>query len=63
MARSGPVPLAASAARANLVAWAQAGITLVRDAGSAAGLTLQLGSGPGMPTLQAAGRFLAPAGR
>jgi imidazolonepropionase-like amidohydrolase len=41
---------------------AQAGITLVRDVGSPGGLTLQLGSGPGMPALQAAGRFLAPAG-
>jgi imidazolonepropionase-like amidohydrolase len=60
---AGLVPLAASAARANLVAWAQAGITLVRDVGSAGGLTLQLGSAPGMPALQAAGRFLAPAGR
>jgi imidazolonepropionase-like amidohydrolase len=60
---AGLVPLAASAARANLVAWAQTGITLVRDVGSAGGLTLQLGSGPGMPALQAAGRFLAPAGR
>jgi len=57
------MPLAASAARANLVAWARAGITLVRDVGSAGGLTLQLGSGPGMPALQAAGRFLAPPGR
>jgi imidazolonepropionase-like amidohydrolase len=63
---SGPgglVPLDASTARANLTAWARAGITLVRDVGSAGGLTLQLTPGPGMPTLQAAGRFLAPAGR
>jgi imidazolonepropionase-like amidohydrolase len=60
---AGLVPLAASGARANLVAWARAGITLVRDVGSAGGLTLRLGSGPGLPALQAAGRFLAPAGR
>jgi imidazolonepropionase-like amidohydrolase len=63
---SGPAGLVAldkSAARANLLAWAQAGITLVRDLGSPGGVTLELGSGPGMPVLQAAGRFLAPAGR
>ena len=35
-------------------AWAQSGITLVRDVGSAGGLTLQLRPGPGMPVLQAA---------
>ena len=36
---------------------------MVRDTGSPEGITLQLTSGPGMPALQAAGRFLAPAGR
>jgi len=60
---AGLVALDAKAARANLVAWAQTGITLVRDVGSRGGLTLDLASGPGMPALQAAGRFLAPAGR
>ena len=61
---AGPVALDASAARANLLAWAQTGITLVRDVGSPGGVTLELGSGPGMPVVQAAaGRFLAPAGR
>lgn len=60
---AGLVPLGAPAVRANLTAWARAGITLVRDVGSAGGLTLQLGPRPGLPTLQAAGRFLAPAGR
>jgi len=63
---SGPAGLVAldqSAARANLLAWAQTGITLVRDVGSRGGVTLELQSGPGMPELQAAGRFLAPAGR
>jgi imidazolonepropionase-like amidohydrolase len=63
---SGPAGLVAldqSAARANLLAWAQTGITLVRDVGSRGGVTLELRSGPGMPVLQAAGRFLAPAGR
>ena len=63
---SGPAdlgPLDETATRANLTAWAQAGITLVRDVGSPGGLTLQVRPGPGMPVLQAAGRFLAPAGR
>src|SRR5215471_15723302 len=59
---AGLVPLDATAAISNLAAWAQAGITLVRDVGSAGGLTLQLEPGPGLPELQAAGRFLAPAG-
>ena len=35
----------------------------MRDAGSPGGLVLQLDLIPGMPRLQAAGRFLAPAGR
>ncbi len=60
---SGPQPLARDAARANLLEWALSGVTLVRDAGSPGGLTLELQSEPGMPAVQAAGRFLAPAGR
>jgi len=60
---AGLAPLDPGTARANLAAWARAGITLVRDVGSPGGLTLRLGPGPGMPALQAAGRFLAPAGR
>jgi hypothetical protein len=61
--RAGLVALDKRAARANLLAWAQTGITLVRDVGSRGGVTLELRSGPGMPVLQAARRFLAPAGR
>jgi imidazolonepropionase-like amidohydrolase len=60
---SGPQALAKDAARANLRDWALAGVTLVRDVGSPGGLTLDLQAEPGMPALQAAGRFLAPAGR
>ena len=60
---AGPVPLDKGAARANLIAWAQAGVTVVRDVGSPGGVTLEISSGPGLPALQAAGRFLAPAGR
>jgi imidazolonepropionase-like amidohydrolase len=58
-----PLPLDKSVARTNLRAWAQTGITLVRDVGSPGGVSLELESEPGMPMLQAAGRFLAPAGR
>lgn len=59
----GPVPLDKDATRGNLIAWAESGITLVRDAGSPGGISLDLGCGHGMPALLAAGRFLAPAGR
>jgi len=59
----GLVALDAAAARDNLTAWARAGITVVRDVGSPAGLTLRLEPGAGMPAVHAAGRFLAPAGR
>ncbi|HEY1321569.1 MAG TPA: amidohydrolase family protein [Streptosporangiaceae bacterium] len=60
---AGPVALGPSAAHANLIAWARDGITLVRDVGSPGGVTLELSPAPGTPMLQAAGRFLAPAGR
>jgi len=53
----------ADRARETLLAWARDGITAVRDAGSPAGVTLSVAAGPGMPAVQAAGRFLAPAGR
>jgi len=46
-----------------LAAWAAAGVGLVRDTGSPGGSVLSLERGPGLPRLQAAGRFLAPAGR
>jgi imidazolonepropionase-like amidohydrolase len=58
----GPVALDLDAAHANLIAWGRAGITLVRDTGSPAGLTLDLDPEPGLPVVYAAGRFLAPAG-
>ena len=47
----------------SLIAWARAGVTLVRDVGSPGGLTLELSLGHDMPRVQAAGRFLAPQGR
>src|SRR5204862_4480596 len=40
------------AARANLIAWAKTGITMVRDAGSPGGVTLEIGPAPGMPAPQ-----------
>jgi imidazolonepropionase-like amidohydrolase len=60
---AGPLALTKEAARSNLLDWAVAGVTLVRDAGSPGGLSLELEHQPGMPVLEAAGRFLAPAGR
>jgi imidazolonepropionase-like amidohydrolase len=58
-----PVPLSESEAVKALAGWAATGVCLVRDTGSPGGSVLGLGLGPGMPRLQAAGRFLAPAGR
>ncbi len=59
----GPVALGDAETLAELTAWAAAGVCLVRDTGSPGGSVLRLGPGPGLPRLQAAGRFLAPAGR
>ena len=55
----GPVALAADATRATLLAWAESGITLVRDVGSPAAVTLSIEAGPRQPLVRAAGRFLA----
>jgi hypothetical protein len=60
---SGPAALAASDVPGVLAGWAAAGVCLVRDTGSPGGSVLQLDLVAGMPRLQAAGRFLAPAGR
>ena len=60
---SGPVALELDRTRANLVGWAESGITLIRDVGSPGGLTLTLPPEVGLPAIRAAGRFLAPAGR
>ena len=59
----GPVARDLAGTSAVLVAWAESGVTLVRDAGSPGGLTLDLGGDPRHPRVTAAGRFLAPAGR
>ncbi len=58
-----PVALSGSEALNALATWAACGVSLVRDAGSPGGSVLDLDLVPGMPRLQAAGRFLAPAGR
>jgi imidazolonepropionase-like amidohydrolase len=59
----GPVALDLARAAATLAEWARAGVTMVRDVGSPAGLSLSLDLGPGLPSVQAAGRFLAPTGQ
>jgi imidazolonepropionase-like amidohydrolase len=59
----GPVALSGAETLNVLATWADCGVCLVRDAGSPGGLVLQLDLISGMPRLQAAGRFLAPAGR
>lgn len=63
MGAAGPVALDESAALKALADWAQSGVCLVRDTGSPGGAVLRLDLVPGMPRLQAAGRFLAPAGQ
>src|SRR5262249_57183339 len=60
---AGLAPLDPGTARANLAAWARAGITLVRDVGSPGGLTLRLGPRPGMAAPPGARPVPAPAGR
>jgi imidazolonepropionase-like amidohydrolase len=58
-----PLARTAPETRATLLAWAESGVTLVRDVGSPLGLTLGLEPFPRGPTIYAAGRFLAPEGR
>ena len=58
-----PVALGGAEALDVLAAWAACGVGLVRDTGSPGGSVLDLDLVPGMPRMQAAGRFLAPAGR
>lgn len=60
---NGPVALDLQQARANMVAWAESGVTLIRDAGSPGGLILELPVEQGLPAIRAAGRFLAPPSR
>ncbi|HEX6394501.1 MAG TPA: hypothetical protein VFZ97_13775 [Acidimicrobiales bacterium] len=59
----GPVALDLEQARASLVAWAETGVTLIRDVGSPGGLILELSGVEGLPAVRAAGRFLAPPDR
>jgi imidazolonepropionase-like amidohydrolase len=62
-AAGAPVALGEAEAAGVLAGWAAAGVCLVRDTGSPGGLMLEVHLTAGMPRLQAAGRFLAPAGR
>jgi len=59
----GPIALDAVAAMHVLADWARAGVSLVRDVGSPGGAALDLNPSAGLPRVQAAGRFLAPAGQ
>lgn len=59
----GPVARSAVEIAEVLAGWASSGVTHVRDTGSPAGVTLDVERRPGLPTMVAAGRFLAPAGR
>ena len=63
MTESGPAPVAPADALDLLAQWSASGVCLVRDTGSPGGSVLQLDLAAGLPRLQAAGRFLAPAGR
>jgi len=63
MTESGPAAVAPADALDLLAQWAASGVCLVRDTGSPGGSVLQLDLAAGLPRLQAAGRFLAPAGR
>jgi imidazolonepropionase-like amidohydrolase len=60
---TGPAAVDSAEALNVLAGWAACGVCLVRDAGSPGGSVLGLDLVPGMPRLQAAGRFLAPPGR
>jgi imidazolonepropionase-like amidohydrolase len=60
---AGPAAVDNAEALNVLAGWAASGVCLVRDAGSPGGSVLGLDLVPGMPRLQAAGRFLAPPGR
>jgi imidazolonepropionase-like amidohydrolase len=63
MTAAGPAPAAYADVLDVLAGWAAVGVCLIRDTGSPGGSALHLELAPGMPRLQAAGRFLAPAGR
>ncbi len=59
----GPEARDAAGTAATLLAWAESGVTLVRDTGSPGGVTLDVAADPRHPRVTAAGRFLAPPGR
>ena len=60
---AGPRARDISETGATLRAWAEAGVTCVRDVGSPGGVTLDLPADPRQPELLVAGRFLAPRDR
>lgn len=58
-----PVALSGEAARANLAAARDAGVTVIRDTGSPGSVALELVHDSDRGVLMACGRFLAPAGQ
>ncbi len=60
---AGPAASSESETLDVLATWAESGVGLVRDTGSPGGSALRLDLAAGLPRVQAAGRFLAPAGR
>ncbi len=60
---AGPGPAAPADVRNRLAEWGRAGVALVRDVGSPGGMILDVAPEPGLPRVQAAGRFLAPEGQ
>ena len=60
---SGPGPLPLADVQDRLADWGRAGVAVVRDVGSPGGMIFDVVPAPGLPRMQAAGRFLAPEGR
>ena len=60
---AGPVAVGAPGAIATLDVWRAMGVAIVRDLGAPESITLKLSIPPGFPRVEAAGRFLAPAGQ
>lgn len=60
---TGPGPAAPADVRDRLAEWGRGGVAVIRDVGSPGGIILDLAPEPGLPRVQAAGRFLAPAGQ
>jgi imidazolonepropionase-like amidohydrolase len=60
---AGPAAASPAEVRERLSGWGRGGVAVVRDVGSPGGMILDVPPGPGLPRVQAAGRFLAPEGK